>query len=209
MIRVLVADDHALVRRGLRELIEEESDLDLVAEAATAADLMTLARGKPWDVAVVDLNLPDASGLDVLKNLKAQYPGRAVLILSMHPEDQYAVRALRAGAAGYLNKEGAPGDLLAAIRKAARGGRYVSDTLAERLATELGGREGLPHERLSDREFQVLRLIASGRTATEIAGSMHLSVKTVSTYRTRILDKMGLKHNAELTRYALEHHLVE
>lgn len=209
MTRVLIADDHALVRRGLRELIEEEPDLTLVAEAATGADLMALARRETWEVAVVDLNLPDANGLDVLKNLKALYPARAVLILSMHPEDQYAVRALRAGASGYLNKEGAPDELLAAIRKAARGGRYVSDALAEQLATELAGREGPPHERLSDREFQVLRLIAAGRTATEIAGAMHLSVKTVSTYRTRILEKMGLKHNAELTRYALEHRLVD
>jgi len=209
MIRVLIADDHALVRRGLRELLEEETDISLAAEAATASDLMVLARREAWDVAVVDLNLPDANGLDVLKNLKAQFPDRPVLILSMHPEDQYAVRALRAGAAGYLNKEGAPDELLAAVRKAARGGRYVSDALAERLATELGGREGPLHERLSDREFQVLRLIASGRTATEMATAMHLSVKTVSTYRARILEKMGLRHNAELTRYALEHRLIE
>jgi DNA-binding NarL/FixJ family response regulator len=208
MIRILIADDHAVVRRGLRDIITGESDLALAGEAATAHELMALARREEWDLAVLDVNLPDGNGLDLLKQLKAFFPDRPVLIMSMHPEDQYAVRMLKAGAAGYLTKESAPDDLLTAIRKVIRGGRYVSAGLAEQLATSLGDPATAPHERLSDREFEVLRLIASGRTVGEIATQLSLSVKTVSTYRSRILEKTGMKHNAELTRYALENKLL-
>ena len=208
MIRVLIADDHVLVRRGLRDLIEGEPDLAFAGEAATAHDLVALARATEWDVAVIDLSLPDAKGLELLKQLKSWFPDRPVIVLSMHPEEQYAVRAIKSGAATYLTKEGATTELLVAIRKVARGGRYVSASLAERLAEDVTRAGGLPHEQLSDREFEVLRLIASGKSVGDIATALSLSVKTVSTYRTRILQKMNLKHNAELTRYAIEHGLA-
>ena len=208
MIRIIIADDHPLVRRGLRELVEDASDCLLVAEAGTARDLQQLAREREWDVCLLDLNLPDGHGLDLMRSLKAWYPDRAVLILSMHAEEQYAVRALKAGASGYLTKEAAPDELLTALRRVAQGGRYVSARLAELLAADVTHAASRPHERLSDREFAVLRLIASGRSVGQIASELNLSAKTVSTYRTRILEKTGMKHNAELTRYAIENGLV-
>lgn len=209
MIKVLVADDHAIIRRGLRQILAEHADMSVVGEAQDAAALFALARTQPWDIVILDVSMPGRGGLDVLKDLKSEFPTRPVLILSVHPEDQYAVRTLKAGAAGYLSKDSAPAELVNAIRKAMQGGKYVSATLAERLAFNLTPEtDRLPHETLSDREFQVLRAIASGKTVSEIAEAMALSVKTISTYRTRILEKMTLKNNAELTHYAIQQGLV-
>ncbi len=209
MIRVLVADDHAIVRRGLIQILAEHADMSVVGEAQDAQELFALARAQAWDVAVLDVSMPGRGGLEVLKELKSEFPARAVLILSVHPEDQYAVRALKAGAAGYLPKDSAPTELVNAIRKAMQGGRYVSSALAEKLAFNLTpDADRLPHETLSDREFQVLCAIASGQTVSEIAEQMSLSVKTISTYRTRLLEKMNLKNNAELTHYAIQQGLV-
>lgn len=210
MIRVLIADDHAIVRRGIRELLAETPDIEVGAEAATPAEALERVRREPFDVAVLDLSLPGRGGLDLLAELKAERPELPVLILTMHPEDQYAVRALKAGAAGYLTKESAPEVLVDAVRRVAGGGRYVSPALAEKLALHIGGAAGSePHEALSDREFQVLRLLAAGRTVGEIAEELSLSVKTVSTYRARVLRKMGLKTNAELMQYAFRHKLAD
>lgn len=209
MIRILVADDHAIVRRGLIQILAEHCDMSVVGEASDAAELFALARAQKWDIVVLDVSMPGRGGLDVLKELKAEFPARPVLILSVHPEDQYAVRALRAGAAGYLTKDSAPAELVNAIRKAMQGGKYVSPSLAEKLAFNLApDPDRLPHEALSDREYQVLCAIASGKTVSEIAEEMSLSVKTISTYRTRLLEKMNLKNNAELTHYAIQHGLV-
>lgn len=209
MIRVLIADDHPIVRQGLRNILAEEPDMEVSVEARNAAEIMEQAGGG-WDVAVLDIALPDRSGLDVLKDLKALYPDLPVLMLSMHPEDQYAVRALRGGAAGYVTKESAGEELVKAIRKAVSGGRYVSSNLAEKLAFELAqDREKPPHEYLSDREFQVLCGLASGKRPGEIADELSVSVKTVSTYRARLLQKMNMKNNAELTYYAVKHGLLE
>lgn len=209
MIKVLIVDDHAIVRQGLKRIIEDATDMKLVGEAASAADALALLSDQHCDVAIFDLTLPDKSGLDLLREVKSQWAAIQILILSMHAEEQYAVRALRAGAAGYLNKRSAPEELLQAIRKIYRTGKYISPELADLLAAELkNDTSRLPHELLSDREFQVLCLIASGKSVSEIADHLALSVTTISTYRTRILEKMQLKSNADLTRYALEHKLV-
>lgn len=210
-LRILVADDHPVVRGGLRQLLSEAPDVGDVGEAADPQQILDAARTGTWDVIVLDLGLPGRGGLDVLRILKDEQPGRPVLVLSMHAEDQYAIRALRAGAAGYLTKEAAADKLLEAIRKVAAGGRHVSPAVAEQLAGAIGGdATGAPlHAALSDREFEVLRLIASGKTVGDIAGVLSLSVKTVSSYRARILDKMGLRNNAELMKYAMEHRLVD
>jgi DNA-binding NarL/FixJ family response regulator len=210
VIRVLIADDHAVVRRGLRDLLSDTSDVEVAAEAASSAEALERVRQQAFDVAVLDLSLPGRGGLDLLAEVKAERPGLPVLILTMHPEDQYAVRALKAGAAGYVTKESAPEVLVDAVRRVAAGGRYVSAALAEKLALHVGearGRE--PHEALSDREFQVFRRLASGRTVGEIGDELSLSVKTVSTYRSRLLQKMGLRTNAELMQYAFRHKLVD
>ena len=210
MIRVLVADDHAVVRRGLRQMLAETGDVVVAAEAATAAEALDLVRAQAFDVVVLDLSLPGRGGLDLLGEIKALRPELAVLVLTMHPEKQYAVRALKAGAAGYLTKETAPDLLVDALRRVAAGGRYVSPGLAEALADHVEkGREGAPHESLSDREFAVFRMLAAGRTVGQIAEELSLSVKTVSTYRTRLLEKMGLASNAELMQYAFRHKLAE
>lgn len=210
MIRVLVADDHAIVRRGLRELLGETPDVEVAAEAATSAEALECVRRQPLDVVVLDLSLPGRGGLDLLADIKAERAELPVLILTVHPEDQYAVRALKAGASGYITKESAPEVLVDAVRRAAAGGRYVSPTLAEKLALHLdGARRCEPHEALSDREFQVFRLLAGGRTVGQIAEELSLSVKTVSTYRARVLGKMGLRTNAELTQYAFRNNLVD
>jgi len=210
MIRVAIADDHAVVRQGLRHIIGETPELSLVGEAATGAETLELARTVECDVLVLDMSMPGPGGLDILRELRALRPGLAILVLSMYPEDQFAVRLLRGGADGYLNKESAPDELVGAIRKVATGGKYVSAALAEKLAQALHtGGDALPHESLSDREFQVLRLIAAGRTASEIAAQLSLSVKTISTYRARLLAKMNMSTNADLMRYALDHGLVE
>jgi DNA-binding NarL/FixJ family response regulator len=209
MIRLLIADDHAVVRRGLKEILTAESDMVLVGEARSGPELLALARKERVDVVVLDITMPGRSGLEVLKELRQELPRVRILVLSMHPEDQYAVRALRAGAAGYLTKESAPDELVKAIRRIVAGGRYVSASLAEHLALGLSDdAERSPHERLSDREYQVLCLLASGKSVSDVAEDLALSVKTVSTYRARILEKMNLKNNAELTRYAIENHLV-
>jgi DNA-binding NarL/FixJ family response regulator len=208
MHRILLVDDHAVVRRGVRAILEDRLAGIDVNEASTGEE--ALARlDERLDAIVLDLSMPGRSGFDLLAEIKHRQPKVPVLIMSLHAEDQYAVRALRAGAAGYLTKSAAPEQLVAAVTKIMRGGRYVSDMVAERLAAEA---TGMPaenrHDRLSDREFDVMRGIASGNSVSEIAAHMHLSVKTVSTYRTRLLDKMGMTNNAELTRYALEHGLV-
>ena len=208
-MRVIIADDHPVVRQGLRQMLAVESDLTVVGEARNGQEVVDLSRRVPWEVAVLDYNMPGKNGLELIKELRQRYPGRAVLILSMYPEDRYAVRALKAGASGYLTKESAPEQLLAAVGKVSEGGSFITPELAEHMARGLaGGSLTLPHEGLSDREFEVLRLIASGKTPTEIAAHLSLSVKTISTYRTRLLHKMGMRHNAELTHYAIANGLV-
>lgn len=210
MIKTLIADDHAVVRRGLRQILEETADIAVHGEAANAREVMDQLRAGAWDALVLDITMPGRSGLDILKEIKQQWPKLPVLMLSMHSEDQYAARVLKAGAAGYLPKESAPDELVKAIRKIQGGGRYVSPAQAEKLIY-LFHHDGdkLPHERLSDREYEVLRRIASGRTVSQIGGDMKLSVKTISTYRTRILEKMKMKTNAELTHYAIKNGVVE
>jgi DNA-binding NarL/FixJ family response regulator len=210
VIRVLVADDHAVVRRGLRQVLAEPGDIEVAAEAGTAAEaLERLAAGR-FDVVITDLSLPGRGGLELLREMKALQPDLPVLVLSMHPEDQYAVRALKAGAAGYLTKESAPELLVEAVRRAAAGGRYVTPSVAERLARHVeDAREREPHEALSDRELQVFRMLARGRTVSQIGEELSLSVKTVSTYRARVLEKMSLSTNAELMQYAFRRGLVD
>ncbi|MCG6980938.1 MAG: response regulator transcription factor [Deltaproteobacteria bacterium] len=210
MIKVLVADDHPVVREGLKQILAEAQDIEVAAEAEDGHKLLEKVREQGFDVVVMDITMPGLMGLDALKQLKSEHPQLPILILSIHPEEQYALRVLRAGAAGYLTKASAPDSLIGAIRKVYRGGNYVSPALAERLADELRGDiTKMPHETLSDREYQVMCLIASGKTVTEIADQLALSVKTVSTYRSRILEKMRMKTNAELTHYAIEHKLVD
>lgn len=209
-MRVLIADDHAVFRRGLKETLAEAFPKVTFGEASTAQETLDHARRQDWDVAILDISMPGKSGLDILDDLKRLRPRLPILLLSMHPEQQFARRALKAGAAGYLTKDGVPEELKEAIKKIVGGGRYVSATLAERLAVELRDESDLPlHELLSDREFQVLRMIASGKTVKEIADELSLSVKTVSTYRARILEKTGMKTNAEIIRYALHSQLVD
>jgi DNA-binding NarL/FixJ family response regulator len=209
-MRVLIADDHAVVRRGLIELLADEYPNLSVGEARNAGEVFKLAREQEWDITILDISMPGRSGLEVLKELKGERPKLPVLVLSSHPEEQYAIRVLKAGAAGYMSKEAAPESLIEGIRKVIGGGRYISPGVAELLATSLGtDQERLPHENLSDREYEVLRLIGSGKTVGEIAGELSLSVKTVSTYRARILEKTGRKTNAELTHYAFKHGLVD
>ena len=208
-MKVLVADDHAVVREGLKRILTQDRTIEVVAEAGDGAAALAQARELDLDVVVLDMSMPGRGGLETLQELKRLWPQIGVLVLSMHPEDQYAVRVLREGADGYLSKESAADELISALRKIHGGGKYVSQTLAERLAlTVERGFEGPPHERLSTREFQVLVLIAQGRTVTEIGDELHLSVKTISTYRSRILDKMGMRNNAELMHYAIEEGIV-
>jgi DNA-binding NarL/FixJ family response regulator len=209
MIRVLIADDHTIVRQGLRQVLEETNDISVVAEANDGREVMSAVRSQEVDVAVIDISMPGRSGLEVLQDLKSVRPKISVLVLTMHPEEHYAVRALRAGAAGYLTKSSAADELIEAIRKVSRGGRYVTASVAERLALEfqLAGDKPL-HEFLSDREHQVMCMIARGMSVTEIGDELALSSKTVSTYRTRILTKLGLKNNAEIVRFALKEGLI-
>ena len=209
-MRILLADDHAVVRRGLKEILAEEFRNARFGEAESGAEAIQHVRQGDWDVLILDVSMPDRSGLEVLKDVKAIRPSLPVLVLSVHPENQYAVRTLRAGAAGYLTKESAPEKLVEAVNKAVTGGQYISVSLAERLADNLRkGRDGLPHEALSDREYEVVCRIASGKLVSEIAEELSLSVKTVSTYRTRALGKMGINSNAALMRYAIDHKLVD
>lgn len=209
MINVLVADDHAIVRKGLIQIISNTLDIKVTAEAASGAAVFDHVRSASFDAVILDMNLGDVSGLEVLKSIKAEYPDLPVLVLSIYPENQYAVRVLRAGASGYLNKDSAPELLVKAIRRVADGRSYVSPAVAEELLDRLDADvEGPLHKRLSDREFQVMQMIASGKTVTEIADLLALSVKTISTYRSRVLDKMSLRNNAELTHYAIKNELV-
>lgn len=208
MLRILIADDHAVVRQGLKQILTDELSADF-GEATSPHEVSDLLRKGEWDAVILDLTMPGGGGLDVLKTIKHEYPKLPVLVLSMHPEDQYAVRTLKAGAAGYLTKEAAPDQLVQAIQRIVRGGKYVSPTLGEKLATSLATEHlDSPHEILSDREYQVLCLIASGKTVKQISEELSLSVKTISTYRARILDKMEMKTNAELTHYAIDNRLV-
>ena len=208
MIRVLLADDHAVVREGLKRILELRGDIT-TDEAANRDEVLAKVRGEKFDVVVLDLTLGRDNGLEVLKHLRSEQPKLPVLILSMQPEEHYAARLLKAGAAGYLSKESAPTELLNAIMKVSSGGRYVSAAIAERLAFEIGSpTTEKPHERLSDREFQVFQMIAAGKGLTQIADEIGVSVKTVSTHRTRILAKLALKNNAELIHYALKQGLI-
>ena len=210
MIRALIADDHAVVRQGLKQILGDTPEMVVAGEATTGQEVLDKVRAETWDVVVLDISMPDRSGLDILKQLRSERPKLPVLVLSMHSEDQYAMRVLKAGASGYLTKDSAPDELVKAIRKVVSGGRYVSPFLAEKLASEIGTDSSrLPHETLSDREFQVLRLIAAGKSVTEIAAELYLSVKTVSTYRARMLQKMNLGTNAELMHYAMQNHLID
>lgn len=210
-IRVLIADDHAIVRQGFKQIFSETEDLVVAGEADDGAEALQLARQQEWDVFLLDVTMPNRNGIDTLKQLKKEFPKLPVLILSMHPEEQYAVRAIKSGASGYLTKQSAPEQLVTAIRQVARGKKYVSPAVAEQLANALvaGDGERPPHELLTDREYQVFRLISAGKPLTQIAEELNLAVATISTFRTRIIEKTGLKSNAEMIRYGIEHGLVE
>ena len=210
MIKILIADDHAIVREGLKRIVAETADMVVADEATNGHEVLDKVSNNEYNVVILDISMPGRGGVDILKQLKGQRPHLPILILSMHPEEQYAVRVLKAGAAGYLTKESAPDELITAIKRVSSGRKYVSSSLAEKLAFDLERDTELSyHETLSDREYQVLCMIASGKRAQEIAEELCLSVKTVSTYRSRILEKMKMKNNAELMRYAIKHGLVE
>ncbi|MCK4273196.1 response regulator transcription factor [bacterium] len=210
MIKILIVDDHAIVREGLKQILSEIPNINVADEACNGREAFEKVWENEYDVVMLDISMPGASGLEVLKQIKGVRPQLPVLILSIHPEGQYAVRALRAGASGYLTKESAPDELIEAVRKVSRGGKYISPALAERLAFDLEAGAYKPlHESLSDREYQVLCMIASGKRVKDIGEELCLSVKTISTYRSRILAKMKMKNNAELTYYAIKHELVE
>src|SRR6266581_4600027 len=209
-MKILIVDDHAVVRRGLRQILADEFRRADFGEARNAQEALARVWKDKWDVVVLDITMPGRSGLEVLREIKHARPKLPVLVLSMHPEDQFAVRMLKAGAAGYLTKESAGDELVGAIKKVVGGGRYISPSLAERMASYLDiDVHKAPHERLSDREFLVLRMIASGKTVSQIGRELSLSVKTISTYRARLLEKMDMKHNAELTHYAVQKTLVD
>lgn len=209
MLRVLVADDYPVFRLGVRELLSRGVAGVKTAEAGTFHEMLDLLRGKSWDVLIMDITMPGMSGLAALKQVKLEWPRLPVIILSMHPEEQYAVRMFKAGADGYLTKASAPEELVKAVHKVRAGGKYVSAALGEALAVTLRSDTERPlHESLSDREYEVLCLIGAGKTVGEIAAATHLSVTTISTYRARILEKLRMKTTAELTRYAIEHRLT-
>ena len=208
-IRIFIADDHPIVRQGLRRIVEEDPGMAIAGEAGDAATVLSALQATAVDLVLLDVSMPGGPFLETLKELRTRYPTVRVLALSVHPEDQWAVRALRAGASGYLTKDHSPDQLLEAIRRVYRGGKYVSPTLAERLAEQLdGGGERAPHELLSDREFEVMRRLGNGLTITQIASELALSAKTVSTYRARILEKMAVESNADLVRYAARYGLI-
>jgi two-component system invasion response regulator UvrY len=210
VIRILIADDHAIVRGGLKEILVRQLKDVILGEAGDAQQALARLESGVWDLLILDITLPGRSGLDLLADLKQQKPEMPVLVLSMHPEDQYGKRVLQAGASGYMNKEAAPEDLVKAIRKILSGGVYVSTALAEKLASDLSRGSGRPlHELLSAREFEVMRMLASGKGITQIAEELRLGATTVSTYRARILEKMGMASTAELMRYAIDNRLVD
>jgi two-component system, NarL family, invasion response regulator UvrY len=208
MIRVLIVDDHPIVRRGLRDILKEEPDLD-VSETADGREALNLISQQPFDLVVLDLDLPDINGLDLLKEIKRVRHQVHVLILSVYPEDQFAVRVLKAGAAGFISKEAAPEDLVRAIRKILGGGKHISERVADLLLDRFNSKHEIqPHEKLSDREFQILCLFGEGKTVKQIAEQLSLSAPTVSTYRARILDKMDMKSTAELVKYAIQNEIA-
>lgn len=210
MIRVMLADDHAVVRRGLRQIMADAGDIEVVGEAKDYADLSALMRTAECDVLLLDVSMPGKNGIEILKIIRERQPKLPILMLSMFPEDQYAMRALKAGAAGYITKDSAPDILVDAIRMVARGKKYITPELASTLAERINDNsDQMPHQTLSDREYETLRLIASGKKLSDIAETLALSPKTVSVYRSRLLEKMQLKNNAELTHYALKHGLVD
>ena len=210
MIRVAVVDDHPIVRRGLRETLSAETDIAVVAEAARSEEVLSMLRASACDVVVLDLSLPGGSGLDVLKEIRRDFPNLRVLVVSTHAESQYAVRSLRIGAAGYLTKTSAPEELVRAVRSLTKTGRYISENVAAALADYTRDGPADPsHRRLSDREHEVLRLLAAGKTISAIAADLSLSIKTVSTYRSRLVKKLGLNTTGDLIRYALEHNLFD
>ena len=208
--RILIVDDHAIVREGLKQILTEVDDIEVAGEADCSSRALQMARREPWDLVLLDISMPDRNGLETLELLKKEHPGIKVLMLSMHRETQYAVRALKTGAAGYLNKQSAPDQLVEAIRQVASGKKYISAEVAQELASQISGeREGPPHETLSNREYQTLCMIASGLPVSAIADKLALSVKTISMYRARLLKKMQLKNNAELTHYAIKRGLLD
>ncbi len=210
MIKILIADDHPVVREGLRQILARSSDMTVGGEALNGQEVLEKIAAEEWDVLVLDIGMPGRDGLEVLKDVHREQPDLPVLVLSMYPEEQVAIRALKAGAAGYMNKETAPKELVNAIKKIYDGGKYVSTALAEKLASSLDAHaKAEPHESLSDREFQVFRLLASGKEVNEIAEELFISVKTVRTYRDRIHEKLNLKNDVELARYAMKYGLLE
>ncbi len=210
MIKVIIVDDHSVVRKGLRQIIEETNDIVVADEASSGYELLERIREKNYDVVLLDISMPGKDGLDTLKEIRNFKPDIKVLMFTVYPEEQYAVRVLKAGAYGYINKESEPDEIIGAIRKVSQGRKYVSPELAELLAANIGSSaEAAKHEILSDREFQVMCMIASGKTVREIAEELALSINTISTYRIRILEKMNMKSNAELTHYAIRNNLVE
>jgi two-component system, NarL family, invasion response regulator UvrY len=209
-MKLLLVDDHPIVIQGVKQILSQMSEIDAIGEAHDAAEAFARLKGESWDVVVLDISLPDLSGFEVLKEIKRAHPGLPVIFLTLHSEEQFATRSLRAGASGYLTKEAAPDELIHALKKVLNGGKYISQEMAHKVALGWQRRDRQDaHERLSDREFQIMRMIAGGYTATEIAEKLLISVKTVSTYRSRVLEKLGLASNAEIIRYAIEHHLVE
>lgn len=210
MIRVLIADDHPVVRKGLRQLLSETDDITVAGEAGNSGDVLNKLTDETFDVVLLDISMPGRGGMDILRRIKTKKPSIPVLMLSVHPEGQYAVRALKAGAAGYLTKDCEPGELIKAIRKVVSGGKHIRESIAEKLAFSVSSDAPQPlHAVLSDREFEVLREIGSGKTVSEIAKQMSLSVKTISTYRARILEKMNLETNAQLTHYCFKNRIVD
>ncbi|MDQ5986180.1 MAG: Response regulator UvrY [Syntrophus sp. SKADARSKE-3] len=209
-IRILIADDHPIVRAGFKQVISDTQDITVTDEAKNGEEVMKLIRKNDYDLVLLDISMPGKNGLEVLKDLKLEKPKLPVMMLSIYPEEQYAVRALRAGASGYMTKGSAPNELIVAIRKISQGGKYISSSLAEKLTEYLSEDISKPlHEKLSDREYQVMLMIASGKTVTHIADELCLSVKTISTYRSHIIEKMKLKNNAEITLYAVQNKIIE
>jgi len=209
-IKLLLADDHPFIRAGIKQILEDEKDIQVAAEVGNAQEAIEKIRKNDYSIVILDISMPGISGIDAIKQIKVLKPNLPILVLSMFPEDQFAIRALRAGASGYITKDSAPENLVTALRKVSEGGRYVTSTLAERLAEVIeSGVEKPSHEKLSDREYEIFRMIASGKTVSEIAKLLFLSVETVSSYRTRILDKMNMKKNSEIIIYAIKKKLIE